>query len=100
MAYNYSNIFVFLRMSSELCNPGEYSASGFAPCDAAPRGTYVEGKGKTSYTACPSGTTTMTEGTKSRYDCGSMNFFLFCNDGTVKATTNEFRNKSKGRLIL
>ena len=56
---------------TELCSAGEYSLTGFAPCDAAPRGTYVEGTGKTTYTACPTGTTTVTYGAKSRYDCGS-----------------------------
>jgi len=65
----------------QLCNPGEYSASGFAPCDSAPRGTYVEGKGKTSYTSCPSGTTTMTEGAKSRFNCGTK-----CQPGTYSET--------------
>ncbi|XP_065058048.1 sushi, von Willebrand factor type A, EGF and pentraxin domain-containing protein 1-like [Rhopilema esculentum] len=65
----------------KLCKPGEFSDTGFAPCKTAPPGTYVEGSGKKSYVSCPAGTTTVTPGAKSRYDCGTS-----CQPGTYSVT--------------
>jgi hypothetical protein len=35
------------------CEPGRFSASGFAPCSACPAGTFAAGEGSTTCTPCP-----------------------------------------------
>eukprot|EP00794_Sanderia_malayensis_P006969 gene6969-7754_t len=64
----------------KICQPGEYSENGLAPCTISPPGTYTEGERQTSSTPCPTGTTTVTPGASSRFHCGTK-----CEPGTFSS---------------
>ncbi|KAL1774047.1 signal peptide, CUB and EGF-like domain-containing protein 2 isoform X5 [Sigmodon hispidus] len=67
-----------------LCQPGEYSADGFAPCQLCPLGTFQPDEGRTSCLPCGGGLPTKHLGATSFEDCETR---VQCSPGHFYNTT-------------
>ncbi|XP_037067469.1 signal peptide, CUB and EGF-like domain-containing protein 2 isoform X2 [Peromyscus leucopus] len=67
-----------------LCQPGEYSADGFAPCQLCALGTFQPDEGRTSCLPCGGGLPTKHLGATSFQDCETR---VQCSPGHVYNTT-------------
>lgn len=59
-----------------LCQPGEYSADGFAPCQLCALGTFQPDVGRTSCLPCGGGLPTKHLGATSFQDCETRGEYL------------------------
>lgn len=59
-----------------LCQPGEYSANGFAPCQLCALGTFQPDVGRTSCLSCGGGLPTKHLGATSFQDCETRGEYL------------------------
>uniref|UniRef100_A0A8C9NZG9 Signal peptide, CUB and EGF-like domain-containing protein 1 n=1 Tax=Spermophilus dauricus TaxID=99837 RepID=A0A8C9NZG9_SPEDA len=66
------------------CSPGFFSADGFQPCQACPRGTYQPEPGRTGCFPCGGGLLTKLEGATSFQDCEAK---VHCSPGHHYNTT-------------
>ncbi|KAM6159000.1 signal peptide, CUB and EGF-like domain-containing protein 2 isoform 4-T4 [Rhynchocyon petersi] len=67
-----------------LCQPGEYSTDGFAPCQLCPLGTFQPEAGRTSCFPCGGGLSTKHLGATSFHDCETR---VQCSPGHFYNTT-------------